>query len=73
MNKTTQPDLPLILADYTEFVNQQQRRWAAMRAEVASGDEILTPEPDPQQTWFDKWESMRPQGQFARWHISDRH
>jgi hypothetical protein len=35
MNKTTQPDLPLILADYTEFVNQQQRRWAAMRAEVA--------------------------------------
>ena len=34
MNKTTQPDLPLILADYTEFVIQQQRRWAAMRAEV---------------------------------------
>jgi len=72
MNKTTQPDLPLILADYTEFVNQQQRRWAAMRAEVASGDEILTPDPEPQQAWFAKWESMRPQGQFGTWNISDR-
>ena len=59
MNKTTQPDLPLILADYTEFVNQQQRRWAAMRAEVASGDEILTPAPET--------------SQFGYWHISDRH
>ena len=72
MNKTTQPDLPLILADYTEFVIQQQRRWAAMRAEVASGDEILTPDPEPQQAWFAKWESMRPQGQFGTWNISDR-
>ena len=71
MNKT-KADLPLILADYTEFVNQQQRRWAAMRAEVAAGDEILTPEPEPQQQWFAKWEATRPQGQFARWHISDR-
>jgi hypothetical protein len=68
--KKTKADLPLILADYTEFVNQQQRRWAAMRAEVAAGDEILTP--DPQQQWFAKWEATRPQGQFARWHISDR-
>ena len=59
MNKTTQPDLPLILADYTEFVNQQQRRWAAMRAEVAAGDEILTPAPET--------------SQFGYWHISDRH
>ena len=59
MNKTTQPDLPLILADYTEFVIQQQRRWAAMRAEVAAGDEILTPAPET--------------SQFGYWHISDRH
>ena len=58
MNKTTQPDLPLILADYTEFVNQQQRRWAAMRAEVAAGDEILTPAPE--------------RGQWGIWNISDR-
>ena len=57
--KETKADLPLILADYTEFVNQQQRRWAAMRAEVATGTEILTPEPDTQ-------------GQWGRWHISDR-
>ncbi len=71
MNKT-KADLPLILADYTEFVNQQQRRWAAMRAEVAAGDEILTPEPEPQQQWFAKWEATRPQGQWGRWHISDR-
>ena len=73
MNKTTQPDLPLILADYTEFVNQQQRRWAAMRAEVAGATEILTPAPETaQQSWFAKWESMRPQGQFGTWNISDR-
>ena len=72
MKKTTQPDLPLILADYTEFVNQQQRRWAAMRAEVATGTEILTPDPEPQQAWFAKWEATRPQGQWGRWHISDR-
>ena len=72
MNKT-KADLPLILADYTEFVKQQQRRWAAMRAEVAAGDEILTPEPEnPQQAWFSKWEATRPQGQWGRWHISDR-
>ena len=72
MNKT-KADLPLILADYTEFVNQQQRRWAAMRAEVATGTEILTPEPEnPQQAWFAKWEATRPQGQWGRWHISDR-
>ena len=58
MNKTTQPDLPLILADYTEFVNQQQRRWAAMRDEVAAGDEILTPAPES--------------GQWGIWNISDR-
>lgn len=72
MKKTTQPNLPLILADYTEFVNQQQRRWAAMRAEVAGSTEILTPDPEPRQQWFAKWEATRPQGQFARWHISDR-
>ena len=58
MNKT-KADLPLILADYTEFVNQQQRRWAAMRAEVAGSTEILTPAPET--------------SQFGYWHISDRH
>ena len=48
MNKT-KADLPLILADYTEFVIQQQRRFEAIRAqsEVAAGDEILTPDPEP--------------------------
>jgi len=59
MKKTTQPDLPLILADYTQFVIQQQRRWAAMRAEFATGDEILTPAPES--------------GQWGIWNISDRH
>ena len=57
--KETKADLPLILADYTEFVNQQQRRWAAMRAEVAGSTEILTPAPET--------------SQFGYWHISDRH
>ena len=71
----TKADLPLILADYTEFVKQQQRRFEAIRAqsEVAAGDEILTPEPETQeQAWFAKWEATRPQGQWGRWHISDR-
>jgi hypothetical protein len=71
----TKADLPLILADYTEFVKQQQRRFEAIRAqsEIAAGDEILTPEPEnPQQAWFSKWEATRPQGQWGRWHISDR-
>jgi len=73
MNKT-KADLPLILADYTEFVKQQQRRFEAIRAQsdVAAGDEILTPDPEPQQAWFAKWEATRPQGQWGRWHISDR-
>jgi hypothetical protein len=24
------------------------------------------------QEWFAKWEATRPQGQWGRWHISDR-
>ena len=72
MKKTTQPDLPLILADYTEFVIQQERRRQQFRDAVAGPTEILTPDPDPQQAWFEKWEATRPQGQWGRWHISDR-
>ena len=59
MKKTTQPDLPQILADYEQFVIDQRRRWDAMRAEVAGADEILTPAPET--------------SQFGYWHISDRH
>ena len=72
--KETKADLPLILADYTEFVNQQQRRFEAIRAQsdVAGSTEIMTPDPEPQQQWFAKWEATRPQGQWGRWHISDR-
>ena len=55
----TKADLPLILSDYEQFVIQQQRRWAAMRAEVAGSTEILTPAPET--------------SQFGYWHISDRH
>ena len=75
MNKT-KADLPLILADYTEFVKQQQRRFEAIRAqsEIAGPTEILTPEPEnPQQAWFAKWEATRPQGTYGTWNISDRH
>ena len=58
--KETKADLPLILADYTEFVNQQQRRFEAIRAQsdVAGSTEILTPAPET--------------SQFGYWHISDR-
>ena len=66
--KETKADLPLILADYTEFVIQQERRRQQFRDAVAGPTEILNPERD----WFAKWEATRPQGQFARWHISDR-
>jgi len=46
MNKATAPNLPLILADYTEFVKQQERRrqqvrdwyakWEDTRSEVVT-------------------------------------
>ena len=39
MNKTTQPDLPLILADYTEFVIQQERRRQQVRDWYAKWEE----------------------------------
>ena len=43
------------------------------RPDVAGRTEILTPEPETaQQSWFAKWEATRPQGQWGRWHISDR-
>jgi len=43
------------------------------RPDVAGRTEILTPEPETaQQSWFAKWEAIRPQGQWGRWHISDR-
>ena len=72
--KETKRDLPLILADYTEFVIQQQRRFEAIRAQsdVAGSTEIMTPDPEPQQQWFVNWEATRPQGQWGRWHIFDR-
>ena len=61
MNKT--PDLNAIMADYTQQVIAENRRRQAIRDAAAA---------DPQE-WFAKWEATRPQGQWGRWHISDRH
>src|SRR5210317_1657900 len=60
MNKT--PDLNAIMADYTQQVIAEERRRQAIRDAAAA---------DPQ-AWFAKWEATRPQGQWGRWHISDR-
>ena len=58
MKKATTPNLPLILADYTEFVIQQERRRQQFRDAVAGPTEILTPAPEA--------------GTWTRWNISDR-
>ena len=57
MKKT--PDLNAIMADYTAQVRAEERRRQAIRNAAT-------------QEWFAKWEATRSQGQFARWHISDR-
>ena len=57
-----QPDLTAIMADYTAQVIAEERRRQAIR-DAAAADE---------QAWFAKWEATRPQGQWGRWHISDR-
>ena len=60
MNKT--PDLNAIMAEYTQQVIAEERRRQAIRDAAAAGT----------QEWFSKWEATRPQGQWGRWHISDR-
>ena len=60
MKKT--PDLSAIMADYTAQVRAEERRRQAIRDAAAAGT----------QEWFAKWEATRPQGQWGRWHISDR-
>ena len=56
------PDLSAIMADYTAQVRAEERRRQAIRNAAAAGT----------QEWFAKWEATRPQGQWGRWHISDR-
>ena len=60
MKKT--PDLNAIMADYTAQVRAEEKRRQAIRDAAAAGT----------QEWFAKWEETRPQGQWGRWHISDR-
>ena len=57
-----QPDLNAIMADYTAQVRAEEKRRQAIRNAAAAGT----------QEWFAKWEATRPQGQWGRWHISDR-
>ena len=56
-----QPNLNAIMADYTAQVRAEEKRRQAIRDAAAD-----------QQAWFAKWEATRPQGQWGRWHISDR-
>jgi hypothetical protein len=61
MKKTTL-DMSAIMDSYTQQVIAEEcRRQAAHDAAAAD-----------QQAWFEKWEATRPQGQWGRWHISDR-
>ena len=61
MNKTTQPDLPLILADYTAFVNAQEKRRQEFRDRYFN---------DPA---FAAQYDQDLSNQCASWYISDRH
>ena len=61
MKKTTL-DMSAIMDSYTQQVIAENRRRQAIR-DAAAADE---------QAWFAKWEATRPQGQWGRWHISDR-
>ena len=48
---------------HDEVIAENRRRQAIRDAAAAA--------PAPQE-WFAKWEATRPQGQWGRWHISDR-
>ena len=56
-------NLSQIKDSYTQQVIAEERRRQAIRDAAAAGT----------QEWFAKWEATRPQGQWGRWHISDRH
>ena len=56
------PDLAAIGEQYMQQVRADEKRRQAIR-DAAAAD---------QQAWFAKWEATRPQGQWGRWHISDR-
>ena len=66
MKKTTL-DMSTILDSYTQEVIKENRRRQAIRD--AAADQQCA---DDLQAWFAKWEATRPQGQWGRWHISDR-
>ena len=56
-------NLSQIKDSYTQQVIAENRRRQAIRDAYAAD----------QQAWMAKWEATRPQGQWGRWHISDRH
>jgi len=60
--KKTKLDMSAALDSYTQQVIAEERRRQAIRDAAAAGT----------QEWFAKWEATRPQGQWGRWHISDR-
>ena len=65
MNKTTKPDLPLILSDYEQFVIQQERRRQQVRDWYAKWEETRSTTDDLNA--IAKW------GRSSSWNISDRH
>ena len=60
--KKTKLDMSATVAGYIAEIAAEEKRRRAIR-DAAAADE---------QAWFAKWEATRPQGQWGRWHISDR-
>ena len=56
------PELAAIGEQYVQQVIAEEKRRQAIRDAAAAAP----------QEWFSKWEATRPQGQWGRWHISDR-
>ena len=60
--KKTKLDMSATVAGYIAEIAAEEKRRQAIRDAAAAGT----------QEWFAKWEATRPQGQWGRWHISDR-
>lgn len=56
------PACQAAMAGYLDTLKREEKRREAIRDAAA----------EDQQAWFAKWEATRPQGQWGRWHISDR-
>ena len=59
--KKTKLDMSATVAGYIAEIAAEEKRRRAIRERAAESQE-----------WFAKWEATRSEGQWGRWHISDR-